>query len=79
MLQYLFNVLNGLDRFANAVAAGDPRMTLSARMGRDRALGICRLCRPICGFLDLFQKDHCAKAWASEQVAVDASMQLTKE
>lgn len=77
--EYIINVLTGFDRFANSLLFGDPRMTLSARMGRDIEDGRCWLCRPVCAVLNIFESHHCTKAWASEQVPVDASEQLTKE
>ncbi|MDE2470469.1 MAG: hypothetical protein KGL35_17420 [Bradyrhizobium sp.] len=79
MSRYLLNLLVALDRLLNTIGLGDPRMTLSARMGRDIAQGKCWLCRPVCWVLGLIQRDHCAQAWASEQVPVDASQQLAKE
>lgn len=77
--QYLFNVLHVLDQLLNVLLGGDPRMTMSARMGRDIAAGRCQLCRPVCWLLSKLDTNHCARAWASEQQGVDASMQITKE
>jgi hypothetical protein len=75
--QWGFNILFALDCLVNAVIGGDPRMTLSARMGRDIELGLCRLCRPVCAVLSLIQRDHCARAWSAEQKGADASQQIT--
>lgn len=60
MIQYLLNVLAGIDRACNAVLGGDPRETISSRAQKAQAAGkrwACVLCR----FLDIFQRDHCAK------------------
>ena len=46
-------------------------------MGRDIALGRCQFCGYVCRALSLIQRDHCAKAWASEQVPLDPDMQTT--
>ena len=77
--QYLYNWGHLLDQAANTSIGGDPRMTLSARMGRDIKAGRCRVCSFVCGVLDLFQKDHCAKAWRSDETPINSDMQVTKE
>jgi hypothetical protein len=56
----------GYDRMGNAAAGGDPRETISARAYRAMQSGRrwgCVLCR----LLELFQKDHCAKAYEAER------------
>lgn len=63
MKQYFFNYLYLLDLTINTIIGGDPRQTLSARMGRNIAEGRCHACRPICAALSWIQKDHCSKAW----------------
>ncbi len=75
--QYLFNWLHLLDQAANTLIGGDPRETLSARMGRDIEAGRCVLCRHACAVLSLIQRDHCAKAWAKEQQRFQPDMQTT--
>ena len=77
--QYFVNWAHLLDQALNTALGGDPRMTLSARMGRDIARGRCVLCRPVCGLLNLIQRDHCARAWAGDSTPVNASMQVTKD
>ena len=77
LLQYLYNLLSVADRVVNTVLGGDPRQTLSSRMGRDIALGRCRACGWICTGLNLIQRDHCASAWASEQKPLNPDMQTT--
>jgi hypothetical protein len=56
----------GYDHMGNAAAGGDPAETISARayraMQNGRRWG-CVLCR----LLELFQKDHCAKAYEAER------------
>ena len=75
--QWLLNVAVALDCLANALIGGSPRMTLSARMGRDISLGLCKLCRPVCAVLALLQRDHCARAWATEQQGARVEDQIT--
>ena len=75
--QYLENWMHVFDQVCNTAIGGDPRMTLSARMGRDIEAGRCLACKRICWVLNLIQKDHCAQAWASEQIAIKAEMQVT--
>lgn len=77
--QYLFNLVHLADQAANTVLGGDPRMTLSARMGRDIEAGRCSVCRGVCWLLNLIQRDHCALAWDGEKVGTDAGMQVTKD
>jgi hypothetical protein len=79
LTRWVANVAAAVDRLLNAATGGDPRMTLSARMGRDISLGRCALCRPVCAVLGWLDKDHCARSWASEQQPVDASQQIVKE
>ena len=66
--QYGLNWATLGDQTLNCAIGGDPRQTLSARMGRNVESGRCLACRRICAFLNLFQKDHCAKAWAKWKV-----------
>ena len=77
LAQYILNWLQLVDQAINVMLGGDPRQTISARMGRNIALGRCRLCRPICALLALIQRDHCAKSWQSEQAAYNADQQTT--
>lgn len=70
--QYVSNWLRLLSQAANTLAGGDPRMTLSARMGHDILGDKCRLCGFVCRLLDLFETDHCDRAWANELLAPDA-------
>ena len=77
LLQYLYNLLSVADRVVNTVLGGDPRQTLSSRMGRDISLGRCHACGWICAGLNLIQRDHCASAWASEQIPLSPDMQTT--
>ncbi|MET3122614.1 hypothetical protein AAKU67_002216 [Oxalobacteraceae bacterium GrIS 2.11] len=79
MKTYFWNLLRLFDITCNTGIGGDPRMTLSSRMGRDMAEGKCAACTYVCAFLNLFQKNHCAIAWASEQVAPVQSDQVAKE
>ena len=76
--QYLLNVLSLGDRAINVILLfGDPRQSISSRMGRNVAAGRCQFCGWVCRRLDFFQADHCAKEWASEQVPLVPDMQIT--
>ena len=75
--QYLRNWISLLDRAFNVLLFGDPRQTLSSRMGRNVAAGRCPLCGWICRRLDFFETAHCAKAWAGEQIPLVPDMQVT--
>jgi hypothetical protein len=77
LLKWASNVAYALDCLANALTGGDPKMPLSARMGRDIALGLCKACRAVCWVLSLIQRDHCAKSWANAQRGADGSGQIT--
>lgn len=62
---YLFNFFSGFDRWANAIFGGDPRETISSRMGK--ALHAhCRLCRwtagVVCKLLNMIDDRHCQKS-----------------
>lgn len=75
--QYLWNLVYLLDLSLNCIVfLGDPRQTLSARMGRDIEAGRCMLCKHVCKFLNLFQADHCARAWNKEKAVFDPEKQI---
>lgn len=77
--QYLYNWLFAADLFLNMVIGGDPRQTISSRMGMHIAAGRCWLCRPVCRALSLLDKDHCEKAWAQQLEPFTPSKQVTKQ
>lgn len=77
--KYLFNWIHLFDQSVNTLLGGDPRMTLSARMGRDIGLGKCKTCSIVCKFLNIFQSDHCIKAWESELIAPNPRDQVVDE
>lgn len=77
--RYLYAWLHLLDQAFNTLLAGDPRETMSARMGRDIAAGRCWLCRPICAALALIQRDHCARAAAGELAPFKPDLQTVDE
>lgn len=62
---YLHRVLVGLDQFFNVISDGDPDETISSRAARAAEKG-----KPwgiaMSKFLNLFQKDHGAKAQAGD-------------
>lgn len=60
--RYIWNLLVAIDKFANALLAGDPDETLSSRMGRAVQDGRCRACRWICLLLHRFDPHHCQKS-----------------
>lgn len=53
--------LYALDIYANSLLGGDPRETISSRLGRGQIEG-CLLCGLLCKFLNIFDADHCRKA-----------------
>ena len=77
VLQYLYNWINWVDRGINVLFGGDPRQSVSSRMGRDVAAGRCKFCGWLCRRLDFFEADHCAKKWADEQKPLVPDMQIT--
>lgn len=77
LTSYLFNILHVIDQLANVLLGGDPRWTLSGRMGRDIAFGRCKFCIPICWILGLIQKNHCADAYSADQAADNDTGQIT--
>jgi len=79
MKQYLINWLHLIDQMFNTLLAGDPRETLSARMGRDVLNGRCRFCKWICLGLNRIQNNHCAEAWNGEQKPLTPDMQITPD
>lgn len=62
LTQYFWNVLVALDQLANTLLGGDPDETMSSRMGKDIKANKCKLCKVICYFLGLIEKDHCNKS-----------------
>ena len=76
VLQYFYNLGSVFDRVVNTVLGGDPRQTLSSRMGRDIEAGRCPFCGWVCRRLDVLQRGHCASAWASEQKPLNPDMQV---
>jgi hypothetical protein len=78
-LQYLFNWAHLFDQSINTLFGGDPRMTLSARMGHDILEGKCKFCGYVCQFLNLFEARHCEKAWEDELLAPNPVDQIVNE
>jgi hypothetical protein len=63
LIRYIWNVLFGIDQLANAILGGDPDETISSRLGKHlRNNTSCWMCRFLCKFLNLFEKDHCIGA-----------------
>lgn len=59
--RYLMNWLRWIDEGLNVLTGGDANETMSSRAGKGVKEGkrwACVLCR----FLDLIQKDHCARS-----------------
>lgn len=59
---YFWNILIAFDQLINTVLGGDPDETISSRMGKHIENDRCTFCKLICGVLDIFDKDHCAKS-----------------
>jgi hypothetical protein len=62
MKRYIWNVLISVDQLINTLLGGFPDETLSSRMGKRVIKKNCKMCKLICRFLDLFEKDHCYKS-----------------
>lgn len=62
MGKYLWNVLIAADQLGNALLAGDPRETISARLGRWQTMAGWRgtVARALCRVMHIFDKNHCA-------------------
>lgn len=56
---YVLNWILLVDLVANCLLGGDPRETLSSRMGKQLQEGDCKLCGWICYVLDRLDPDHC--------------------
>lgn len=59
--RYIMNWLRWWDEGLNVLTGGDANETMSSRAGKGLKEGkrwACVLCR----FLDLFQRDHCARS-----------------
>ena len=59
---YFLNLFLMLDLAVNTVLGGDPRETLSSRMGKQAHEGDCRVCAWICSLLDRIDPEHCKKS-----------------
>lgn len=57
---YIWNLLISIDQLANTLLGGFPDETLSSRMGK--RVNDCVVCKYMCKFLNLFEKDHCEKS-----------------
>ena len=75
--QYAYNWIGLLDRACNVLLFGDPRQTISARMGGNIAVGRCPFCGWVCRRLEFFQAGHCALAFASNAMPLVPDMQIT--
>jgi hypothetical protein len=58
--RFLLNILVLLDEVVNTLTLGSPDETISSRAAKASAKGAWFPCL-LCKFLDLFEKDHCAK------------------
>ena len=58
--------LLALDQYANTLLGGDPKETISSRLGRGQASN-CLICSLLCTFLNLFDPGHCKKSLAAYQ------------
>lgn len=56
---YILNWILLVDLIGNTLLGGDPRETLSSRMGKQMQEGDCVLCGWICYLLDRLDPDHC--------------------
>ena len=60
--RYLWNIVRAKDQLLNAYLAGDPRETLSSRMGKAVKRGDCRPCYWVCRALSLIDSRHCERS-----------------
>lgn len=69
MKRYIWNLLISIDQLCNTILGGYPDETMSSRMGKHiaRKQNNCYLCRFICRFLDVFQKDHCKRSIENDE------------
>jgi len=75
MGQYLFNLLLGIDQFANVVLLGDPDETISGRLGRAHLSGKAKwFVKPSKIFVDKIfnmvdgQQNHCVDSVEHEDI-----------
>lgn len=61
--KYFWNVLIGLDQFANAILLGDPDETISSRLGKwllyPKTSWRFKVAKPICKLLNIADPNHC--------------------
>ena len=82
MQKYLYNVCYAIvrcfDMICNAILGGDPRETISRRIGRAIERRVrCRFCYLLCYLLNKIDRDHCRKA--ADAPAPDGSMAVDKD
>jgi hypothetical protein len=65
VLRYVTNVLFAIDLLFNAITAGDPRETMSSRMGKAKRDRNSRIAHFLCGFLHI-DPFHCLDAINNE-------------
>lgn len=60
MKRYIWNLLIAIDQLMNTLLGGFPDETMSSRMGKNiaRKEDSNIICKLICRFLDIFEKDH---------------------
>lgn len=75
--QYVWNWVDILDRMGNVALFGDPRQSISGRMGRNVEAGRCPFCSWMCRKLDFFERNHCARTWADDQKPLNPDRQTT--
>jgi len=56
--RYIVNILYWIDEGVNVILGGDPRETLSSRMGKTNK---CQVCNWICKGLHLIDPRHCKR------------------
>lgn len=67
---YLHRTLVGLDQFANVITGGKPDETISSRAARASLKGN-KFGKLVSKFLNVFQKDHGAKAIAGDDARAE--------
>lgn len=58
--QWILNIMFALDELCNSFLGGDPRETMSSRMGKKVVAGKCPVCKFLCKVLaHVLGRDHC--------------------
>lgn len=65
-MEYIKNILIGIDQLINTIIKGDPDETISSRAWRSYADGSLKWPKILIDFIFFWEKDHCYNAYLSE-------------